>query len=359
MAIAWIAYLSLMTIGQDFLGYQWDALLLETGFFGLFVAPMRWLDRARNAPQPMRAAVWLMLWLLFRLIVASGAVKLTSGDPTWTSLTALTFHFETQPLPTPIAWYVHHAPAWVLKVQCASVIGIELFAPLLMFGNRQLRIAGVALLVGLQAVIALTGNYAWFNLLSAALCVFMLDDAMLGYSPPDARRHLSARVAVVIAAAVTLPVSILAFAWSLGVQPPGSRPLVLLTRTVAPFHVANRYGLFAVMTTTRPEIIVEGSEDGQEWRPYEFRFKPGDLRRRPAVGRAASAAARLADVVRRAGRGRHRALVRAAPRSAARGVARCPPVARSRSFRGPSTAIRPRPPDALPLFEDWTCMVDG
>jgi lipase maturation factor 1 len=281
MVIAWIAYLSLMTIGQDFLGYQWDALLLETGFFGLFVAPMRWLDRARDAPQPMRGAVWLMLWLLFRLIVASGAVKLTSGDPTWTSLTALTFHFETQPLPTPIAWYVHHAPAWVLKVLCASVIGIELFAPLLMFGNRQLRIGGVALVVGLQAVIALTGNYAWFNLLSAALCVFMLDDAMLGYSPPDAPRHLSARVAVVIAAAVTLPVSILAFAWSLGVQPPGSRPLVLLTRTVAPFHVANRYGLFAVMTTTRPEIIVEGSEDGQDWRPYEFKYKPGDLRRAP------------------------------------------------------------------------------
>ena len=359
MAIAWIAYLSLMTIGQDFLGYQWDALLLETGFFGLFVAPMRWLDRARDAPQPMRAAVWLMLWLLFRLIVASGAVKLTSGDPTWTSLTALTFHFETQPLPTPIAWYVHHAPAWVLKVLCASVIGIELFAPLLMFGNRQLRIVGVALLVGLQAVIALTGNYAWFNLLSAALCVFMLDDAMLGYSPPDAPRHLSARVAVVIAAAVTLPVSILAFAWSLGVQPPGSRPLVLLTRTVAPFHVANRYGLFAIMTTTRPEIIVEGSERrpgvaAVRVQVQTWRSSPG-----PAVGRAASAAARLADVVRRAGRRRHRAVVRAVPRSAARGVARCPPVARSRSFRGPSTAIRPRPPDALPLFEDRTCMVDG
>lgn len=281
MAIAWFAYLSLMTIGQDFLGYQWDALLLETGFFAFFVAPLRWLDRPGDAPPPVRTAVWLLLWLLFRLMVASGAVKLTSGDPTWTNLTALMFHFETQPLPTPAAWYVHHAPAWVLKALCASVIGIELVAPLLMFGNRRLRVIGVTLLVGLQVVIALTGNYAWFNLLSAALCVFMLDDAMFGYSPRETQHAVSARATVAIAAAVTLPVSLLAFAWSFGVRPPGLPPLAALTRVVAPFHVANRYGLFAVMTTTRPEIVVEGSDDGQEWRAYEFKYKPGDLRRAP------------------------------------------------------------------------------
>ena len=281
MAIAWIAYLSLMTIGQDFLGYQWDALLLETGFFGFFVAPIRWLDRARDAPQPPRAGVWLLLWLLFRLMVASGAVKLTSGDPTWTNLTALMFHFETQPLPTPIAWYMHHVPPWLLKGLCASVIAIELFAPLLMFGNRRLRMVGVMLVVGLQGAIALTGNYAWFNLLSAALCVFMLDDAMLRYSPPEAPHNVSARATAAIAAAITLPVSMLAFAWSFGLRPPGLPPLVALTRVVAPFHVANRYGLFAVMTTTRPEIVVEGSEDGEQWRTYEFKYKPGEFRRAP------------------------------------------------------------------------------
>jgi hypothetical protein len=169
----------------------------------------------------------------------------------------------------------------VLEAMCASVIGIESFAPLLMFGTRRFRMVGVMLLIGLQGVIALTGNYAWFNLLSAALCVFMLDDAMLGYSPPDARHSISGRAAVAVAAAITLPVSILAFAWSFGLRPPGLPPVATMTRMVAPFHVANRYGLFAVMTTSRPEIVVEGSDDGQEWHAYEFKYKPGDLRRAP------------------------------------------------------------------------------
>ena len=281
MAISWIGYLSLMTVGQEFLSYQWDSLLVETGFFALFISPLRWLDRARDAPQPTNAAVWLLLWLLFRLMVASGAVKLTSGDPAWANLTAMTYHFETQPLPSRLAWYMHHAPVWLLEALSASVIAIELLAPLLMFGTRGFRVIGFALLVGLQAAIALTGNYAWFNLLSAALCVFLLDDTMLRYSPPRAVPSTSARVAVAIAAAATVPVSMLAFAWSFGVRPAAPQPLAALTRAVAPFHIANRYGLFAIMTTTRNEIIVEGSEDGQEWRAYEFKYKPGDPNRPP------------------------------------------------------------------------------
>jgi hypothetical protein len=281
-AVAWTAYLSTMTVGQDFLGYQWDALLLETGFFALFVAPLRWLDRVPDAPAPMRGAVWLLRWLLFRLMAASGAVKLSSGDPTWSSLTALTFHFETQPLPTPLAWYLHQAPAWLLEALCAGVIGIELFAPLLIFGTRRLRVVGFALLAGLQVAIALTGNYAWFNLLSAALCVFMLDDAVLRCSPALQRHPMSARAAVAVAAALTLPVSMAAFAWSFGVRPAAARPLAALTEVVAPFHIANRYGLFAIMTTTRDEIIVEGSEDGVAWQVYEFKHKPGDPSRPPA-----------------------------------------------------------------------------
>jgi hypothetical protein len=280
-AAAWVAYLSLMTVGQDFLGYQWDALLLEAGFFALFVAPARWLDRARDASAPMRAAVWMLLWLLFRLMVGSGAVKLSSGDPTWANLTALTFHFETQPLPTPAAWYIHHAPAGLLKALTAGVIGVELFAPFLIFGTRRLRLIGFGLLAGLQAVIALTGNYAWFNLLSAALCVFMLDDAILRCSPQTGRHPVWALAAVAVAAALTLPVSIVAFAWSFGVRPAPPPPLTTLTRIVAPFHIANRYGLFAVMTTRRDEIVVEGSEDGVVWRPYEFKYKPGDPLRAP------------------------------------------------------------------------------
>jgi hypothetical protein len=176
---------------------------------------------------------------------------------------------------------VHHEPAWLLEALCATVIATELLAPWSIVGRRRLRLIGFVLLAGLQAAIALTGNYAWFNLLSLALCLFLLDDAMLRYSPPGVHHGVSRRVAVAIAAVVTLPVSMLAFAWSLGVRPEVPGPLAALTRAVGPYHIANRYGLFAIMTTTRDEIVVEGSEDGQDWRAYEFKYKPGDLHRPP------------------------------------------------------------------------------
>ena len=275
---AWIAYLSIAVVGQQFFYYQWDGLLLESGFLALFISPARWRDRVRDSPDPLRPALWLMLWLLFRLMTASGAVKLTSGDPAWTSLTAMTFHFETQPLPTAVAWYAHHLPQGMLRALSAGVIAVELLAPFLMF-FRRFRPAAFVLLAGLQAAIALTGNYAWFNLLSASLCLFLLDDARLGFHAAGARPGRLARVLVAAGAAITLPVSVPAFAWSLGLRPPEA--FASIAENVTPFRIANRYGLFAVMTTTRPEIIVEGSDDGETWLPYEFKYKPGDVRRRP------------------------------------------------------------------------------
>jgi hypothetical protein len=140
-------------------------------------------------------------------------------------------------------------------------------------------------LVGLQALIALTGNYAFFNLLTAALCLFLLDDAALGswgsVRTDRAVTHRVRRGLLVAVAAVTLPVSAVTFAGSLGIDLPGSALVEPLASRLAPFRSVNAYGLFAVMTTTRPEIIVEGSEDGSTWVEYEFRYKAGDLRRRP------------------------------------------------------------------------------
>jgi hypothetical protein len=168
----------------------------------------------------------------------------------------------------------------MLKAMSAAVIAVELVAPLLVFFRRLHPVAFV-LLVGLQAAIALTGNYAWFNLLSASLCLFLLDDTTLRFGAAGPRPGRLARVLVATGAAITLPASVLAFAWSVGLRLPESSALASIAENVAPFHVANRYGLFAVMTTTRPEIIVEGSEDGVTWRPYEFKYKPGDVRRPP------------------------------------------------------------------------------
>ena len=156
-------YLSIVTGGQIFMGYQWDYLLLEAGFLAIFL-------------KPAYTRVWLFRWLLFRLMFESGAVKLLSGDLSWRNLTALAVHYETQPLPTPIAWYMMQAPLWFQKVSTASVFFVELILPFLMFGPRRLKqIAAVGTIL-FQILILLTGNYTFFNLLTIALCLFLLDD---------------------------------------------------------------------------------------------------------------------------------------------------------------------------------------
>ena len=289
--VLWLAYWWLSTACADFLAYQWDALLLETGLLATLVAPAVWRERWSEAVDPAREARWLMLWLLFRLMFGSGAVKLASGDPTWRDLTALTFHYETQPIPNPVAYYVHHLPVAINKASTAVTLVIELMAPLLIVGPRRVRLVAAALLVGLQVVIALTGNFAFFNLLSVALCVWLVDDGTWRYvgsgfsrTYSDGRRASNGHVRrglSIAAAIIIVPVSLLHFTSSLGVLMPGWPLVAPIADAVAPLRSVNSYGLFAAMTTTRPEIIVEGSDDGRTWKAYEFRYKPGDLMRRP------------------------------------------------------------------------------
>jgi predicted DCC family thiol-disulfide oxidoreductase YuxK len=284
LPLLWLTYLSLLVVCREFLTYQWDTLLLETGFLAMFLAPLARRERLRALTDPPRLAVGLLLWLLFRLMVGSGAVKLTSGDPTWASLTALAFHFETQPIPTPIAWYAHQLPLWFLKGATVAVFAIEIGVPLLVLAPRRLRALAFVPLAALQALIALTGNYAFFNLLTAGLCLFLLDDAALGNWGAVAPGRIAGRVRRVIlvaAAVVTIPVSASAFAGALGIGLPGAPFVDPLANAIAPFRSVNAYGLFAIMTPTRPEIVLEGSEDGAAWVEYEFKHKPGDVRRRP------------------------------------------------------------------------------
>jgi hypothetical protein len=219
-------------------------------------------------------------------------VKLTSGDATWRNLTALDYHYYTQPLPTSIAWYIHLAPAWFHHGSVVFVLFIELAIPFLIFAPRLWRFAGGGILILLQLLIALTGNYAFFNLLAIALCVLLFDDAVLSRFFPRAMadrvraatnhsRRFSVRrwvtvplLLVIFAAGLVQLADLFAVQW----LPP---PAFQLLAELEPVRVVNGYGLFAVMTTSRPEIIIEGSNDGNTWREYEFKFKPGDLRRAP------------------------------------------------------------------------------
>jgi predicted DCC family thiol-disulfide oxidoreductase YuxK len=292
--LLWLLYLSLSVVGQDFLGFQWDILLLETGFLAIFLAPWQWLPcPAREAP-PSDRVLWLLRLLLFKLMFSSGCVKLLSGDPNWWNLTALTFHYQTQPLPTWIGWYFAQAPLWFQKLSCVVMFVIELGAPILILGPRRLRFVGAAALAFLQILILLTGNYTFFNWLTLALCLLLLDDFILqkilpvrfrvGFAPNLSRQsgHVWPRPILIALTIIVLPASLFILAATLEVRSPLFAPAAVVARELAPFRTIGNYGLFAVMTTRRDEIIVEGSNDGAHWLPYEFKYKPGDLTHPPA-----------------------------------------------------------------------------
>ncbi len=273
-AICWILYLSLTSLAQPFSGFQWDALLLEAGFLALF-AGAPWL-------------VWAYRVLLFRLMFESGLVKLLSHDPNWRNFHALRFHFMTQPLPNPLAYYFYRAPAWLLDSMTAGTLAIELGAPFLLFGPRILRETGAGLLMALQLVVLLTGNYAFFNLLSLALCLWAFDDrtfaplsAVLRRTWPKLRVFTGASAALRVAANVVLAIWIAIGAIQVinMFDENFGRVVRAPLSAIAPFQIVNTYGLFAVMTTTRPEIVIEGSNDQTNWREYSFRYKPGELHR--------------------------------------------------------------------------------
>jgi len=290
LLLLWALYLSLSVVGQVFLWFQWDALLLETGLVAILYAPARWLPSLEREPEPSRAMHWLVLWLLFRLMFLSGITKLASGDPTWRNLTALDYHFWTQPLPPWTAWYAQQLPPWMHRAMTLGMFVIELGAPWLIFAPprfARLRLAAFALFVLGQLGIAVSGNYGFFNLLSLALCVPLLDDAVLrraiplrlAAGPPEPRWK---RVGVTMFVPVVALLSALAFVREIAATLPGGGSLDYAPlRAVAPLRSINGYGLFRVMTTERPEIVIEGSRDGEHWTEYEFHYKPGLVTRRP------------------------------------------------------------------------------
>lgn len=285
LAILWLLYLSLTTVCGVFLQFQWDNLLLEVGFLAIFLGPFNFFSRPSRERNPSMIIVWLMRWLLFRLMFQSGCVKLLSGDSLWRDLTALGVHYETQPLPTWIGWYAHQLPMAMQKGSCALMFAIELAIPFLIFMPRRIRIWAVPPLIGLQLLILLTGNYCFFNWLTIALCLFLLDDQTLGRplptSPPLPRRlMLSRNIAFGMVATFVGLLSLMLMISMFGFRSWPS-PFVTLYRIAAPFRSINSYGLFAVMTPARPEIFVEGSRDGQTWVAYEFKYKPEELDQRP------------------------------------------------------------------------------
>ena len=281
-------YVSYVSAGQVFMWFQWDALLCEAGFLALFAVPWALRLDLTHAYEPHAVVRWAFYALLFKLMFLSGAVKLLSGDESWRDLTAMTYHYWTQPLPNPLAPFLHALPKWFHQGETAGTFAVELAAPFLIFWPRARPVAALAF-VGLSVLILLTGNYTFFNWLTIALAIWLLPDAWwnrlaekmpFGLEAVPAPLYAGPPLLIVMGALIVIS-ALFSIRW---LFPDAlARWTEPVLRWAQVTHVSSSYGLFANMTKSRPEIVIEGSADGREWREYGFRYKPGREYRMPPV----------------------------------------------------------------------------
>lgn len=263
-------YLSIISIGQDFLSFGWEVFLQEITINAFFLS-------LTSVPNPM---IWLSInLLLFRFHFQGGAVKLQSKDIHWRDLTACWYHYQSQPLPNTIAWYAHKMPMWFHKGATASMFVVELIVPFGIFLTEEIRLVVAFFIIALQGMIWLTGNFSYLNHLTVFFSLLLINDRTLSFLPKPEVGEVSMPLTLFVGAIGSMLCALqLLRLWDHFCP---DRRLRKIFNALAPFHVANRYGIFAVMTTNRYEIVAEGSNDGITWQEYLFRYKPSEASRRP------------------------------------------------------------------------------
>ncbi len=276
LIVLYLLYLSLFHASQTFLNFQWDYLLIEAGFLAIFLTP--------NS----RIIIFLYRWLLFRLRFMSGLSKIVSNDPGWAGLSALTFYFETQPLPHIGGWYAHQLPEWLLILATAATLAIELAVPFMMFMSRKYRFIAAWITIIMQLLIIITSNHNWFNILTLILCLFLFDDKAIRKALPASlcnwlleRKQLSSISpffrfpSYVFAAIILITSSVQIWEMASGIRVSGKPGRVL--DYIQRWSLANPYHVFPTVNQQRIELIIEGTADGRTWLPYRFKYKPGEL----------------------------------------------------------------------------------
>jgi hypothetical protein len=272
-AVPWVMYLSLVNVGQTWYGFGWESLLLETGFLAVFLG--------NDEVAPPVLVLFLLRWVLFRVEFGAGLIKLR-GDACWRRLTCLFHHHETQPMPGPLSWFFHRLPRPLHRVEAAANHLTQLVVPVFLFAPQPVASWAAAAMIVSQLWLVLSGNFAWLNWLTIALAVSVLD--LPAWSVPGggaAPTGVPVWYAVVVCA-VTALVLVRSYR---PVRNLLSRRQVM-NRSFDPLHLVNSYGAFGSVSRVRYEIVIEGTpdavprEDGT-WLAYEFRGKPGDVRRWP------------------------------------------------------------------------------
>ena len=291
LALLWALYLSIIHIGQDWYGYGWEIQLLETGFLAIFLCPL--LDGRPFPRRPPPAAVMtLFRWLIFRIMLGAGLIKLR-GDPCWRNLTCLYYHYETQPLPNPLSWWLHFRPHWFHKLGALWNHVIELVTPWFVFGPKAGRHVAGSLLFSFQVILILSGNLSFLNWLTMVPILACFDDSWWERLLPrglSERARQAARVAQPLRAQHVAVVGLVATVGCLSVAPVANllSPSQMMNTSFNRLHLVNTYGAFGHVGRERHEVIFEGTtdpvlSDRTAWQEYEFKGQPGPLTRRPCV----------------------------------------------------------------------------
>lgn len=275
--LLYLIYLSIVSVGQDFLSFGWEGFLLEGAIYTFLIS---------LTPTPT-----LMSWiciniLLFRFYFHAGLVKLQSGDQNWRNLTAIFYHYQSQPLPNAAAWYIHKLPLWFHKASVILMFAIELAVPFGIFGPDLMRTGVFAAFFFLQWSVWATGNFSYLNHLSVILSTILLNNSTLSsFIPPPTMElpvHGLIEEAISTLAGGFILMQLMQIWRQLRLSPSFHYSRFQRWLMMCSFyHIANPYGIFAVMTTTRIEIIIEGSDDGEQWKEYAFPYKPSEVERRP------------------------------------------------------------------------------
>ncbi len=289
MAALWALYMSFVHLGQDWYGYGWEIQLLETGFLAIFLCPL--LD-GRPFPRrpPPLVVIFLFRWLIFRLMLGAALIKLR-GDECWRDLTALYYHFETQPIPGPLSRWFHFLPHWMLKGGVLFNYLAELVAPFFAFYPRIARhIAGV-IMVLFQISLILSGNLSFLNWLSIVPALACFDDSFWSRITPGpwvGRAKKSAEAAVVSVAMQRTAIGVAVVVAILSIQPVVNlvSPRQIMNTSFDPLDLVNTYGAFGSVGRERFNVVFEGTDaatpdEHAVWKAYPYQALPVELNCKP------------------------------------------------------------------------------
>ncbi|XP_059682563.1 lipase maturation factor 1 [Gavia stellata] len=303
MAFLWVLYLSLVNVGQIWYSFGWESQLLETGFLGIFLCPLWTLSRLPRHTPPSSIVIWGFRWLIFRIMLGAGLIKIR-GDRCWRELTCMDYHYETQPVPNPIAYFMHRSPWWFHQFETLVNHFVELVVPFFLFMGRRMCIVHGLLQILFQVLLILSGNLSFLNWLTIVPSIACFDDVSLGFLFSSKRGGVKERVAQMqlkevaeeplplrygcyVRKVVNISFGLLIAYLSIPVVLNLLNSRQVMNTSFNPLRIVNTYGAFGSITKERTEVILQGTssldpnDPAAVWEEYDFKCKPGDLKRRP------------------------------------------------------------------------------